>query len=121
MKEGFRIGFDRKYTGKRATGNMILAISNPQPVSDFRQTETQTGRVVGRLPDNPLVHSNRFGGDPKAGSSRQVETHPRLVKPSESECKRWHPIGSMFNTVRIGGQCGRKNPATRKKLTVSKD
>ena len=45
----------------------LVAISNPQPVSDFLQTETQLGRVVGLLPDNPLVHSSRFGVIPKQG------------------------------------------------------
>ena len=46
---------------------MILAISNPQPVSDFLQTETQTGRVVSPLPDIPLLHSSRFGVITKQG------------------------------------------------------
>ena len=67
IREGFRIGFDRNHTCKRATGNMNSAISNPQPVAEFLRTKTQAGRVVGPLRDNPLVHSSCFGVIPKQG------------------------------------------------------
>lgn len=46
---------------------MILAIWNPQPVTDFLQTEVKAGWVIGPLPDIPDVQINRFSAIPKQG------------------------------------------------------
>jgi hypothetical protein len=46
---------------------MISATRNPQPVTDFLQTEVKAGRVIGPLPDIPNVQISRFGVIPKQG------------------------------------------------------
>ena len=67
IRQGFRIGFNREHKCKRANGNMISAIQNPQPVADFLHTEVTAGRVIGPLPDIPQVQISRFGVIPKQG------------------------------------------------------
>ena len=67
IRQGFRIGFNREQKCRRANGNMISAIQNPQPVMDFLQAEVAAGRVVGPLPDIRDVQVSRFGVIPKQG------------------------------------------------------
>lgn len=49
IRDGFRIGFSRNQTCRQAIGNMRSALTNPQPVAEFLQTELQAGRIIGPL------------------------------------------------------------------------
>ena len=65
IREGFRIGFNRQHSCRRAMGNMGSALTNPQPVADFLRTELTAGRIIGPLADIPQVQISRFGVIPK--------------------------------------------------------
>ena len=84
IREGFRIGFNRDNKCKRATSNMNSAIANPQPVSEFLQTELSAGRIVGPLPDIPEVQISRFGVIPKSGQPRKWRPILDLSSPHSS-------------------------------------
>ena len=67
IRQGFHIGFDRNHTCKRMTRNMQSALLHPAPVEDYLRTELQAGRIVGPIPDTPLLQISRFGAIPKPG------------------------------------------------------
>ena len=67
IRNGFHIGFDRRHSCQRSTGNMQSAILHSQPVEDYLNTELRAGRIIGPLSDIKRVQVSRFGVIPKAG------------------------------------------------------
>ena len=67
IRNGFHIGFDRRHSCQRSTGNMQSAILHSQPVEDYLNTELRAGRIIGPLSDTKSVQVSRFGVIPKAG------------------------------------------------------
>ena len=66
LKEGFRIGFDRrKVECRSAKHNMLSAESNPAVVNEYLAKEIGHGRVVQVDPATMAIHINRFGVIPK--------------------------------------------------------
>ena len=68
ISEGFRIGYNYKeFTYKPARRNLLGAVSHPEVVDQYLQTEISLGRVIGPFPPKgvPDVHLNRFGVIPK--------------------------------------------------------
>ena len=68
MKDGFRIGFDRRSTRLvSAKANMLSATINYEPVQAFLTKEVQASRVLGPFQAHhfPAVHVSRFGVIPK--------------------------------------------------------
>ena len=68
IAQGFRIGFNYNAIATRsATSNMPSAYANPQPVSDYMETEIQAGRVIGPLRSDVAqsIQISRFGVIPK--------------------------------------------------------
>ena len=46
---------------------MQSALRHPMPVQDYLHTELQAYRIVGLIPDHPLIQISRFGVIPKSG------------------------------------------------------
>ena len=67
IKRGFHIGVNRHQTCKRAKGNMNSALLHPTQIEDYLRTELQASRIVGPIPDSPLIQISRFGVLPKSG------------------------------------------------------
>ena len=66
LKEGFRIGFDRrKVECRSAKRNMLSAESNPAVVNEYLAREMGHGRVVQVDQAAMEIHINRFGVIPK--------------------------------------------------------
>ena len=67
LRDGFRLGFNYSTSLKSATGNVALALLNPQVIDNYLQSEVQTGRVAGPFsqPLLPVLHVSRFGVIPK--------------------------------------------------------
>ena len=83
ITQGFRIGFRRDHTCRKAAGNMRSAILNPQPVSDFIETEVLANRISGPLQGTPQVHVSRFGVIPKQGQPGQWRLILDLSNPQD--------------------------------------
>ena len=68
ISEGFRIGYTYKeFTCKSAQTNLFGALSHPEIVDQYLETEISLGRVIGPFPPKgvPDVHLTRFGVIPK--------------------------------------------------------
>ena len=68
IAQGFRIGFNYNAIATcSATSNMPSAYANPQPVSDYMETEIKAGRVIGPLRSDVAqsIQISRFGVIPK--------------------------------------------------------
>ncbi len=67
ITRGFRIGYDSSHRRQSAAKNMPSAMSNPEPVDQYLQTEVAEGRIIGPLPASfrHCVHVNCFGVIPK--------------------------------------------------------
>ena len=66
---------------RRANGNMLSAMKNPQPVNDFPQTKVEAGRVMG--PDIPNVQTSRFSVIPKQGQPGECQLILDLSSPHD--------------------------------------
>ena len=78
LKEGFRIGFDRrKVECRSAKRNMMSADSNLAVVTEYLVKEMGQGRV---LQVDPGPHQS-FRGDPQRPPDWQVAAHCRPVSP----------------------------------------
>ena len=64
IRNGFRVGFDRRYVSRSAKRNIISAERNPEVVDKYLQKEQGAGRVVS-VGDADGVHVSRFGVIPK--------------------------------------------------------
>ena len=62
---------------------MSSAILNPQPVTEFLQTELKAKRIIGPLPDIPEVQISRFGVIPKQGQPGKWRLILDLSSPHE--------------------------------------
>ena len=65
---GFKIGYNYKeFTCKSAQKNLFGALSHPEIVDQYLETEISLGRVIGPFPPKgvPDVHLNRFEVIPK--------------------------------------------------------
>ena len=70
IREGFRIGFDRRCPLKPASCNMLSAAEHPAVIQAYLDRERSLGRMLGPFRDAdrqalPLCHVNRFGVIPK--------------------------------------------------------
>ena len=82
ISNGFRLGYCREHRCKQATGNMISAIKNPQPVAEFLSTELKAGRIIGPLEKPPDMQISRFGVIPKQNQPGKWRLILDLSSPS---------------------------------------
>ena len=66
IRDGFRIGFDRRCPLRSAHRNIPSAVEHPQVVSEYIAKELMLGRMIGpfqreELATVPELHINRFG------------------------------------------------------------
>ena len=64
IRNGFGVGFDRRYASRSAKRNIISAERNPEVVDKYLQKEQGASRVVS-IGDADGVHVSRFGVIPK--------------------------------------------------------
>ena len=69
IKEGFRIGFDRRVKLTSARKNMVSAVEHPEVVDEYLLKERKRGVLLGpfQKEEVPEVVNSRFGVIPKGG------------------------------------------------------
>ena len=85
IREGFRVGFDRRSPLKSAARNLQSAQEHPEVIQQYLEKECSLGCMLGpftkeELSSLPLCHVNRFGVN--TGKLRLIPTspsHPRGV------------------------------------------
>ena len=74
LKEGFRIGVDRRNSLRPASRNLPSASQHPRVITEYVNTEMERGRMVGPIPseetDKLGIHLNRVGVVPKGQSGK---------------------------------------------------
>ena len=65
IRDGFRIGFDRKQKLRKATANMLHTIEHLEVIRAYLLAELERGAVLGPLDCSSMlnVHASKFRGD----------------------------------------------------------
>ena len=74
LKEGFRIGVERRNSLRPASRNLLSASQHPHVITEYLNTEVGRGRMVGFISseetDRLRIHINRVGVVPKSQSGK---------------------------------------------------
>ena len=88
IREGFRVGFDRRSPLKSAARNLQSAQEHPEVIQQYLEKECSLGRMLGpftkeELSSLPLCHVNRFRVIPKGMNTGKWHLITDLSFPPE--------------------------------------